>query len=79
MPDIDVYLYFMLEQRASDTHLSSNMPVAYRIDGEMVFTESEPLTSEEIEAMAFEIMPQRLTLRLCLCIMKLIHIGKMYA
>ena len=59
MPDIDVFLEFMLEQRASDMHLSSNMPAAYRIDGEMVFTESEPLSSDEIESMGFEIMPQR--------------------
>ena len=59
MPDIDVFLEFMLEQRASDAHLCSNMPAAYRIDGEMVFTESEPLSSDDILSMAEEIMPQR--------------------
>ena len=59
MPEIDMFLEFMLEQRASDAHLSSNMPAAYRIDGEMVFTESEPLNSDYILEMAQEIMPQR--------------------
>ena len=59
MPEIDVFLEFMLEQGASDAHLCSNMPAAYRIDGEMVFTESEPLQSDYILSMAEEIMPQR--------------------
>ena len=59
MPELDVFLEFMLEQRASDAHLCSNMPAAYRIDGEMVFTESEPLNSDYILGMAQEIMPQR--------------------
>ena len=59
MPELDMYLEFMLEQRASDAHLCSNMPATYRIDGEIVFTESDVLTSENIEQMAYEIMPQR--------------------
>ena len=59
MPNIDVYLEFLIEQKASDMHMSSDTPVAYRIDGEMVFTDTPPLSSDEIEALAFEIMPQR--------------------
>ena len=59
MPNIDVFLNFMLEQKASDVHLSSGAPAVYRIDGEIIFTESEPLTSDYIEALANEIMPQR--------------------
>ena len=59
MAEIDVYLEFMLEQRASDAHLCSGQPAIYRIDGEMVFTESEPLTSDDIMAMADEIMSPR--------------------
>ena len=35
MPNIDVYLEFLIEQKASDMHMSSDTPVAYRIDGEM--------------------------------------------
>ena len=59
MPNIDVFLNFMLEQKASDVHLSSGAPAVYRIDGEIIFAESEPLTSDYIEALANEIMPQR--------------------
>jgi len=59
MPEIDAYLEFMLAERASDAHLCSNMPAAYRIDGEMVFTDSAPLDSDFIQSMAEEIMPQR--------------------
>lgn len=59
MPNIDVFLEFMLQERASDAHLCSNMPAAYRIDGEMVFTESEPLHSDELLAMAEEVMTDR--------------------
>ena len=59
MPQIDEFLEFMLAERASDAHLCSNMPAAYRIDGEMVFTDSDPLDSEFILSMAEEIMPQR--------------------
>jgi len=59
MANIDVFLNFMLEQKASDVHLSSNAPAVYRIDGEVVFTESDVLASDYIEALAKEIMPQR--------------------
>ena len=59
MPEIDMFLEFMLEQRASDAHLCSSMPAAYRIDGEMVFTESDPLNSDDLLAMAEEIMTER--------------------
>ncbi|MBO4648159.1 MAG: type IV pilus twitching motility protein PilT [Lentisphaeria bacterium] len=59
MAELDMYLELMLECRASDAHLCSGMPATYRIDGEIQFSESEPLTSEDILAMAEEIMPQR--------------------
>lgn len=59
MPHIDAFLNFMLEHKASDMHLSSGSPVAYRIDGEMVFTNSEPFDSDYIEALVFEIMSER--------------------
>lgn len=59
MAYIDLYLEFMIENKASDVHLSSNFPATYRIDGEIVPTESEPLTSDEIQAMAYEIMAER--------------------
>ena len=53
MPHIDAFLNFMLEHKASDMHLSSGCPVAYRIDGEMVFTNSDPFDSDYIEALVF--------------------------
>ncbi len=53
-----MYLEFMLEHGASDLHLSSDNPAYYRIDGVMIRTESEPLTSEEIHALVNEIMPE---------------------
>ncbi|MDD3154747.1 MAG: type IV pilus twitching motility protein PilT [Victivallaceae bacterium] len=59
MPYIDYYLQFMIDNKASDVHLSSNAPAIYRIDGEIIFTESEPLTSDQIQQMAWEIMPER--------------------
>ncbi len=59
MPDIDQFLNFMIEQKASDMHMSSASPVAYRIDGEMVFTDSEPFDSDIIHQLAFEIMTDR--------------------
>lgn len=59
MPYIDAYLEFMIENKASDVHLSSGQPAVYRIDGEIIFTESDVLTSDDILAMAEEIMPER--------------------
>lgn len=59
MANIDVFLESMLEFGASDVHLCSNMPAAYRIDGSILFTEDEPLQSDDIEAMAMEVMSPR--------------------
>ena len=42
-----------------DNYNCSAMPAAYRIDGEMIFTESEPLNSDELLAMAEEVMTDR--------------------
>ncbi len=59
MATIDSYLEFMIEHKASDIHLSSNYPPTFRIDGEMIFSEAEPLDSDFIKAMAWEIMGER--------------------
>jgi twitching motility protein PilT len=59
MAAIDMFLEFMVGQKASDLHLSSGNPAIYRIDGSMVRTESEPLTSEAIGELVYEIMPER--------------------
>ena len=59
MPQIDDFLHFLIENQASDMHLSSNKPPAYRIDGEMVFCDFEPLSSDYIFSLADEIMNDR--------------------
>ena len=59
MPAIDDFLFFLIENKASDMHLSSNKPPAYRIDGEMVFCDFEPLSSDFIFSLADEIMNER--------------------
>lgn len=58
MPAIDMYLEFMLEHNASDIHLSSGNPATYRIDGEIIRTESDPLDSDTIYELVREIMPE---------------------
>ncbi|MBP5182021.1 MAG: type IV pili twitching motility protein PilT, partial [Lentisphaeria bacterium] len=59
MAALDVYLEYMMQIKASDLHMSSNLPVAYRVDGEIVFTETEPMQSDYIHQLAFEIMSER--------------------
>lgn len=59
MPAIDAYLEYMIQIKASDLHMSSATPVAYRVDGEIVFTETDPMPSDYIQEIAFEIMPER--------------------
>lgn len=59
MAQIDVYLEFMVTERASDLHLSSGNPAIYRIDGSIVRTESAPLSSDDITNLVSEIMPEQ--------------------
>ena len=59
MAAIDMFLEFMVTQKASDLHMSSGNPAIYRIDGSIVRTESESLTPEAITGLVYEIMPER--------------------
>jgi len=62
MPQIDTYLQFMVEEGASDLHLSSGERLTLRIDGVMVETtedSSNPLTHNTVMQMLMEIMPDR--------------------
>ncbi|MGH2810006.1 MAG: type IV pilus twitching motility protein PilT, partial [Actinomycetota bacterium] len=49
----------MLEIKASDLHLSAGNPPMYRIKGELVRTEGDPLKPQEIQRMMYAILTQR--------------------
>jgi twitching motility protein PilT len=60
MRRIDQYLEDMLEQGASDIHLSSNHQPCFRIDGEMHFQRgAEKFTEDELQELLFEFTPER--------------------
>jgi twitching motility protein PilT len=60
MKRIDTYLEEMLEQGASDIHLSSNHQPCFRVDGEMHFQRgAEKFTEEELKEILFEFAPER--------------------
>lgn len=57
---IDALLKKMIEQRASDVHLTLGQPVVFRIDGEVTrITAEGPLTPERMEQLMHPIMPER--------------------
>ena len=41
---------------ASDIHISSDLPPVFRIDGKLVRTDLEPLTSDNVETLLFPIL-----------------------
>ena len=60
MNRIDQYLEDMLEQGASDIHLSTNHQLCFRIDGEMQFQrETEKFSDGELRELLFEVAPER--------------------
>jgi twitching motility protein PilT len=62
MAEIDYYLQFMVEQGASDFHLSSTVRPALRINGQMVRTtaeSTEPFTPDQVWTLLEEIIPER--------------------
>ena len=58
MADIDVFLEFMIEEGASDFHLCTDVNPIYRMDGEIVRTDNEPLGPEAVKDLIEEIMPE---------------------
>lgn len=44
------------ERRASDLHLNAGLPPQLRIDGELIFLESEPLTPKAVQDLAYSIL-----------------------
>ena len=58
MAEIDLYFETMLENKASDLHLSTGNAPIIRIDGELVRLDSPPLVHEELLAMLREMCPE---------------------
>ncbi|NUM34755.1 MAG: type IV pilus twitching motility protein PilT [Candidatus Brocadiae bacterium] len=59
MPQIDILLQQMLEAQASDLHLSSDTPVMMRIHGKMKKMGEQSYSSEYLERLLQEIVPER--------------------
>jgi twitching motility protein PilT len=57
MAKIDSFFNLMLEQKASDLHLSSGNPPILRINGELQRVDYPPLESDGLKAMLYEIAP----------------------
>jgi twitching motility protein PilT len=58
MAKIDAFFNLMLEQKASDVHLSSGNPPILRINGELQRVDYPPLESDALKAMLYEITPE---------------------
>src|ERR1700686_2022320 len=58
MAKIDAFFNLMLEQKASDLHLSSGNAPMLRIHGELQRIDFPPLESDSLKAMLYEISPE---------------------
>ncbi|MBM3845663.1 MAG: type IV pilus twitching motility protein PilT [Verrucomicrobia bacterium] len=58
MAKIDGFFNLMLDQKASDLHLSSGNPPILRINGELERVEYPPLDSDELKTLLYEITPE---------------------
>jgi twitching motility protein PilT len=56
---IDKYFRAMTRYGASDMHFKADSPVKFRMQGEVVNIDSNPLSNETIESLVFEIMDER--------------------
>ena len=59
MATIDSFLEFMVEEKASDFHLSTGVVPIYRMDGDIVRTDQPTMSSDEVRKLLYEIMPER--------------------
>lgn len=59
MAEIDKLFKLMVQQNASDMHLSAGSPPYFRIHGEMVSLNHPPLVNESIQALVFEILNEK--------------------
>ena len=58
MARIDTFFRFMLEQKASDLHLSSSSQPILRINGELVRVDAPVLDNDDLKALVYEIAPE---------------------
>jgi len=59
MPALDQYFTAMAAQGASDLHLSSGNYPMFRLSGTITAAGKEILTTEAVEALIYEIIPER--------------------
>lgn len=55
-PTMEVLLRLVVEQGATDLHLSANQPPHLRVDDRLIATEHAPLTGEEVKALAYSLI-----------------------
>ncbi len=58
MANIDVFFKFMVEQKASDLHMSVSAPPILRIHGDMIPMKFQTLTDEYLRGLLYEIMSE---------------------
>lgn len=58
MAKIDAFFNLLLEQKASDLHMSSGNPPMLRINGELHRVDFPPLDNDSLKAMLYEIAPE---------------------
>ncbi|HEX4086398.1 MAG TPA: type IV pilus twitching motility protein PilT [Chthoniobacteraceae bacterium] len=58
MARIDTFFKFMMEQKASDLHLSTGNQPMLRIHGDLVRIDAPPLESDDLKALVYEIAPE---------------------
>ncbi len=58
MARIDTFFRFMMEQKASDLHLSTGNQPILRINGELVRIDAPPLENDDLKALVYEIAPE---------------------
>lgn len=58
MAKIDAFFNLMLEQKASDLHMSSGNPPILRINGELQRVDYPPLENDQLKTMLYEITPE---------------------
>jgi twitching motility protein PilT len=58
MAKIDAFFNLMLEQKASDVHLSTGNPPILRINGELQRVDYPPLENDVLKSMLYEITPE---------------------
>src|SRR3989442_1509809 len=59
MMPVQDYFRLMIERKASDLHLSSNHHPMFRIGGDMVAVNDQVLTTEAVQSLISEIVPER--------------------